>query len=89
MMLSKNINRLPAKSNLLLGTEVGYSLKQVAAMIEEVTHLETKINWGGKPYRNSDIMYAVADISTAINMLKWKPKLSLNEGVIKYFNSKI
>lgn len=89
MMLIKNINELPEKSNIMLGTGVGHTLKQVAAIIEEVTCQKANINWGAKQYRNSDIMYAVADISTAFNMLKWKPKLSFNAGVIEYINNKL
>lgn len=89
MMLIKDSDILPEKSNFLLGTGVGHTLKQVAAMVEKITHQKTNINWGGKQYRNSDVMYAVADISTAFNMLKWKPKLSLNEGITEYFYSKL
>jgi nucleoside-diphosphate-sugar epimerase len=84
MILIKNINRLPAKSNLPLGTGTGHTLKQVAAMIEEVTHQKTNINWGGKQYRNSDVMYAVADLITINYYIDWHPNILLKEGIEKY-----
>jgi nucleoside-diphosphate-sugar epimerase len=88
MMLIKNINRLPAKSNLPLGTGTGHTLKQVAAIIEEVTNQKTNINWGGKQYRNSDVMFAVADLISINNFIDWHPNILIKEGIEKYLMSK-
>lgn len=88
MMLIRNLDNLPQKSNFFLGTGVGNTLRQVATTIEEITQQKTNINWGGKEYRSSDVMYAVADISSAFDMLQWKPNLSLREGIIEYFKNK-
>lgn len=88
IVLIENINLLSKKMNFQLGSGVGHTLKQVAQIIEDTDNKRTNINWGGKNYRPSDVMHAVADISNAFNLLKWKPKLSLNVGIIKYFNNK-
>lgn len=83
MMLIKNTNGLPEKSNFMLGTGVGHTLKQVAIMIEGITHKKTNINWGGKQYRNSDVMYAVADLISINKFIAWHPNILLKVGIEK------
>jgi nucleoside-diphosphate-sugar epimerase len=69
---------LPDKVNFQLGTGTGTSLRQLALMIEKKTGTKPNINWGGKPYRQADVMYAVAEIS---NIEFWKPSISLEQGI--------
>jgi nucleoside-diphosphate-sugar epimerase len=83
IVLIQNQHNIPNKSNFQLGSGVGNSLKQVAQLIEKISAKKTNINWGGKQYRNSDIMYAVADISEIINTFHWCPKINLIEGIQK------
>lgn len=66
-----------------LGTGTGTSIRQVAAIVEEVTNKKTNIRWGGIPYRQRDVMYAVAPISKCSAELNWKPKVSLKQGLKK------
>jgi nucleoside-diphosphate-sugar epimerase len=73
---------LPQKSNFKLGTGKGHTLKQLANIIEKVTNKKTNINWGGKPYRPTDVMYAVADISTQSNLFSWFPEIKLINGIV-------
>ena len=82
--LLKNIDQLPNKSNFKLGTGLGHSLKDLAKGVEEVSGLKTNINWGGKEYRPSDVMYAVADISNIKDYFDWEPKISLKQGLITF-----
>jgi nucleoside-diphosphate-sugar epimerase len=79
---------LPSKSNIFAGTGKGTSLKQLAKIIEDKTGKKTNINWGGKPYRPTDVMYAVADISRQFHLLKWKPLIDIKEGISHFINSK-
>ncbi len=65
-----------------LGTGLGHSLREVANMIETITGKGLNISWGKIPYRDLDIMYAVAPISGNENM--WSAKINLNEGLAKY-----
>lgn len=81
----RNINRLPNKTNFNLGTGKGHSIKELARHIEQVTNRTTNICWGGKAYRKSDVMYAVANHDTIIENLNWSPKISLKEGIKKTF----
>lgn len=84
----KNIEKLPNKTCFKLGTGVGHNLKQVANYIEEVTQTKTNINWGGKEYRKSDVMLAVADLESITNVLNWKPKRSLKKGIEVFISNK-
>jgi nucleoside-diphosphate-sugar epimerase len=83
ILLVKNLNKLSQKTNFLLGTGIGHTLIQVAQIIEDISKHKTNINWGGKDYRPSDVMYAVADISEINNTFQWNPKINLIEGIQK------
>jgi nucleoside-diphosphate-sugar epimerase len=85
----KHRDNIPDNSNFKLGTGIGYSLKQVASIIESVTNKKTNINWGGKDYRKSDVMYAVANLREIKDKLTWKPKMSITEGIRKTINNRI
>ncbi len=84
LKLIHSINELPAKSNFKLGTGKGHTLKEVARIIETILGKKTNINWGGKAYRNSDVMYAVADRILALRVIKWKPNVKFEYGIEKY-----
>ncbi len=76
-------NKIPNKTNFKLGTGEGHNLQQVSSIIESVTNKKTNINWGGKEYRQSDVMYAVANLHEIKDKLTWRPKISLIEGIKK------
>lgn len=64
-----------------LGTGVGTSIREVAALMETISGKHCNINWGGRPYRERDIMHAVAPISR--NLTSWRAKISLHEGIAR------
>lgn len=78
----KNCDSYPMNSEFHLGTGTGTSLRQLARILEEKTGKTANINWGGRPYRESDIMHSIAD-NNLPNIL-WKPKVSLSEGLDIY-----
>lgn len=88
LLLIDNMNHLPFKSNFKLGTGTGHTLKQLANIIEDITMKRTNINWGGKPYRPADIMYAVADTSNQFNLFGWHPEFELPNGIKTLMNNK-
>ena len=65
-----------------LGTGVGYSLRDVAKTIESVFSKKLNAKWGGLPYNEFEPMHAVAPISKNLKILNWKPKLTLEKGLI-------
>lgn len=84
--LVDNYSKLPDKSNFQLGTGTGTNLKQLAHYIEEATRKQTKINWGGKSYRPSDVMYAVADTGTTRRYFSWQAKIPIRKGILDQIN---
>ena len=88
MLVLKNHNKLSSKSNFMLGTGTGHSLKELTSKIEKVTQLKANVNWGGKKYRKSDVMYAVAKTDDIKNIFLWEPKISLEEGLRKVIEKK-
>ena len=64
-----------------VGTGVGTSIRQMVATFERIKGCKCNINFGGRPYRDRDIMYAVAPIAKNIELVNWKSKISLEEGI--------
>lgn len=62
-----------------LGTGNGTSIREVAAMMEEISCKKCNINWGGRPYRERDIMHAVAPVEK--NQCGWKAEIDLKTGI--------
>lgn len=63
-----------------LGTGVGTSLKDLASMLELKFHHKANIQWGGIPYRERDIMYAVAPVNK-LKILGWESQIPLSVGI--------
>lgn len=84
--LVNNMEKLEKKTNFQLGTGNGTSLKKLTAIIESKTGKKANINWGGKSYRTTDVMYAVADITKLKKIINWVPKISIKIGIQKYTN---
>jgi len=83
-LLIDNHEIVPHKQNFQLGTGKGTTLKEIASTLEKKTGKKTNINWGGKNYRQTDVLYAIADTTHQHNLFQWKPKIGINDG-IEYF----
>jgi nucleoside-diphosphate-sugar epimerase len=86
--LIENYRKVPIKTTFHLGTGTGHTLKDVAGVIEEVTNKKTNINWGGRNYRPTDVMYAIAVTDLQIEFLQWKPSIDLEHGIELYLSSR-
>lgn len=64
-----------------LGTGRGTSIRDLASMFEKQTGKKCNINWGGRPYRERDVMHAVAPIGKLLDM-GWKAKIKLEDGIV-------
>ena len=64
-----------------LGTGTGTSIKELASIVEEISGEKCNIRWGGKPYRERDVMYAVALTSKNSKLIDWNANISLKEGL--------
>lgn len=66
------------------GSGKGYTLRELSALIENISGLKANINWGALPYRKRDVMHAVADIRLQQKLFNWKPLYNLEEGLKAY-----
>ena len=78
--LVENYNSVSNGDNYMLGTGKGTSIKQLVKLIEDQSGKKANINWGGKPYRKNDLLYAVAD-PKSFSELNWVSKITLSEGI--------
>ena len=64
-----------------LGTGRGTSPRELAVIVERLFGKKCNINWGGRPYRPMDTMHSVAPIAKNLELLNWRAKISVEEGV--------
>ncbi|MBO4232625.1 MAG: NAD(P)-dependent oxidoreductase [Bacteroidales bacterium] len=64
-----------------LGTGKGTTPRELAAIVEKEFGRKCNINWGGRPYRPMDTMHSVAPIAKNLELLHWRAKISIEEGV--------
>lgn len=64
-----------------LGTGIGTSIYEMAKIVEKVFNEKANIEWGALPYRKMDIMQAIAHTSKNNELLAWKSKISLVDGI--------
>lgn len=69
-----------------LGTGHGTSVRQAAALMERLSGRRCNIRWGGRPYRERDIMRAVAPVACN-EPCGWKAAISLEEGMRRFLDS--
>jgi nucleoside-diphosphate-sugar epimerase len=82
--LINKTEQIEDKTVFSLGTGVGHTLKKLAIIVNDVTGKIANVNWGGKPYRSSDVMYAVADTLNMDKILDDNHKITLEQGVKNY-----
>lgn len=85
--LIENHNKIENGTNFQLGTGTGTNLKQLAKIIEARTGKKTNINWGGKEYRASDVMFAVADLTNQQRFLKCIDRKTIEQGIESYLRN--
>lgn len=66
---------------LHLGSGKGYSIKEIAKIMEEVSGKKVNAVWGALPYRKFDTMHAVAPIGKNIEVLQWRSKVDIVKGI--------
>jgi CDP-paratose synthetase len=80
--LIDNYMKIDIEENIFhLGTGIGTTPRQLAVLIESIFEKKVNINWGGKPYRVLDTMYAVAPHEPLSDRIGWKPIINLKEGI--------
>jgi len=70
-----------------LGTGKGTSIRELASMVEEISGKKCNIQWGGRPYRAQDIMYAVAPTTPNNKLIDWHTTIPIKEGLSLLFGN--
>jgi CDP-paratose synthetase len=76
--LSEECNKIKNGSVFALKGSIRYSLKELAKIFEEVSGQKLNINWGGKAYREREVM---TPWEGGLPIPGFKPKVSLKEGI--------
>jgi CDP-paratose synthetase len=79
--LHEIIGKLPNGEEFYVGTGKGTKIRDLAKIFEENTGKTCNIEWGGLAYRPMDIMYAVAPVEKNNELINWKSKISIEEGI--------
>ncbi len=74
-------------SEFHLGTGRGTSPRQLCRILENATGKKANINWGGRPYRDLDTMYAVAPAGALAGRIGWQPLISIEQGIQQDYNT--
>jgi CDP-paratose synthetase len=82
-----NYEELADEAEYHLGTGIGTSIRDLAKLIENKTNRTANILWGKRPYRDLDIMKAIAPLES-IKKIEWQPRISLEQGLSRLFLKK-
>lgn len=74
-------NLISNGTKYFLGTGTGTSIRQLSQNIENTCNSKCNISWGALPYRERDIMYAVAKLDLNPKEISWSPRISLEDGI--------
>ena len=70
---------IPNEQEFYLGTGKGTNIRELSKILEKIYTKKANIKWGKLPYRERDVMYAVAPLGNNIEYLNWKAKLKLED----------
>ncbi|MDR1348559.1 MAG: NAD(P)-dependent oxidoreductase [Prevotellaceae bacterium] len=72
---------LPNGENFYVGTGKGTKIRDLAKLIEKAENKKCNIEWGGLPYRQMDVMHAIAPVEKNSSIINWKSKIMIEKGV--------
>ena len=72
-----------------LGTGVGTSLREVIDLLHSKTGHKGNPNYGELPYRPSDEMNIIADADRTYELINWRSRTNIEEGLSILMNSEV
>lgn len=66
-----------------IGANEEHSLKEIVNLVLELTDSKIKPEWGAVPYRKHEIWHMKGDNKKAWDILGWKPKTTLKQGLME------
>ena len=91
ILAAESDNQKLLGESINIGTGKAISIRELANMIKKITKYNGKIKWNSFPKRSLEIPRLQISNSKAKKFLKWKPSVSLNEGLkitASYYASK-
>lgn len=76
-----NVMQIQAEGIFNLGSGVEITIKELIELIISKLQFSPKPQFGALPYSPEQIMYMVADISKITKVTKWKPAVTLSQGI--------
>lgn len=70
--------------NIYLGTGEGHSIREVATIMEQISGKHCNVNWGGRSYRERDIMKAIAPVAENKKKTNWETTNTIYDGIKKF-----
>jgi nucleoside-diphosphate-sugar epimerase len=74
-----------ATADIEVGSGAAHSIREFALAARRLTYSTTHLDFGAIPYRASEVMHCVADI-TALSALGWRPEFDLESGLRRYIS---
>lgn len=73
----------PTIKNEIFGVYTGnkFTLKEIVLLFENTLSKKINVNWGGKAYKNREVMYPVEQLQL---LPQWYPSISLHKGLEKF-----
>lgn len=73
-------------TELHLGSGKGYSLKEIAKIMESISGKKINAIWGALPYGETNPIHVTAAIASLWNKLNWKPSIGIDKGLKILYN---
>lgn len=64
-----------------IGSGEAFSVREVVLKIKEIINSEVELEWNAIPHRRKEAFFICADAKKIENILKWKPKIKIDEGL--------
>lgn len=87
LLCENKISLSENRETIYLGTGIGTNLRQIALEFEKLTNKKCNLDWGALPYRERDIMQAIAP-KGSLQKYNYTPRITVKEGLTMYLNSK-
>lgn len=82
-LLKASLSRKAHGEIINIGTNKEYTIREIVNLIIKLTNSKIKPEWGAIPYRKNEIWNMKGNNKKAKDILGWKPKTSLRQGLIK------
>lgn len=81
LLLIKQSCKINHNEEFYLGSGKSCNLREIAAIIEQISNQKVNVEWGANPPRDRDTIYACAAIGKMKQLLDWQPAIAIVDGL--------